>query len=181
MNETTTAPLSSRSAVSRDTVGWNVWQRWTLCIAIGELVRFAAPALAIAMGTVGSWSDTAQVVAAVLAGAVEGAVLGFAQWLALHQSLPALSRRAWVVATSVGAMVAYLLAMLAVALGDVAQEQVGLLLVGALVLGIGFLSSIGVPQWLVLRRQLARSMASLMACDARQIFAMTANGIVVDW
>jgi hypothetical protein len=99
----------------------------------------------------------AQVVAAVLAGAVEGAVLGLAQGLALHRYLPTLSQRAWVVVTALGAMAAYLLAMIAVALGDFAQRHMVLLVVGGVVLGIGFLLSIGLPQWLVLRRHLPKA------------------------
>ena len=90
----------------------------------------------------------------MLVGAIEGAVLGLAQWLALRRALPSVSRRAWVVATALGAMIAYLLAMLAVALGLLVQEQMALLAIGAVVFGVGFLVSIGLPQWLVLRRQL---------------------------
>src|SRR5919202_6179185 len=110
----------------------------------------------MAAGTVERWSDTVQVVAAVLAGAVEGAVLGLAQGRVLHRSLPALSQRAWVLSTALGAMAAYLLAMIAVALGDFAQRHVALLVVGGAVLGIGFLLSIGFPQWLVLPRHLPK-------------------------
>src|SRR3712207_776228 len=34
-----------------------LWWRWTLWTAAGELVGFAAPALAMAAGTVGQWND----------------------------------------------------------------------------------------------------------------------------
>ena len=44
--------------------------------------------------------------------------------------------------------------MLAVALGPLVQEQMILLAIGAVVFGGGLLVSIGVPQWLVLRRHL---------------------------
>jgi hypothetical protein len=84
-------------------------------------------------------------------------VLGLAQGRALHRSLPALSQRTWVLATALGAMAAYLLAMIAVALGDFAQRHVALLVVGGAVLGIGFLLSIGFLQWLVLRRHLPKA------------------------
>jgi hypothetical protein len=67
---------------------WAFWRRWTLFTGAGELIGFAAPALAMAAGTIGSWPDSIQVVAALLAGVVEGAVLGVAQWLALRPSLP---------------------------------------------------------------------------------------------
>jgi hypothetical protein len=148
------APRGSSATAARELVDWSLWRRWTLFTALGELLGFAAPAVVMAAGTVGRWSDTAQTVAAMLAGAVEGAVLGLVQWLALRHALPSLSRRAWVLATALGAMVAYLLAMLAVGLGPIVQQQVALLATGAVVVGVGFLVSIGVPQWLVLRHQI---------------------------
>src|SRR5919202_154359 len=153
----TLTQMGGPATAQRETAGWGLWRRWTLFTAVGELVGFAAPAIVMAAGTVGRWSDTAQLVAAVLAGAVEGAVLGLAQGRVLHRSLPALSQRAWVLSTALGAMAAYLLAMIAVALGDFAQRHVALLVVGGAVLGISFLLSIGLPQWLVLRRHLPKA------------------------
>ncbi|HZG65354.1 MAG TPA: hypothetical protein VEZ12_01330 [Herpetosiphonaceae bacterium] len=148
------APLThvaNRPAVQHGGVNWDMWRRWTLFTALGELVGFSAPAIAMAAGTVAGWNDTTQVVVAVLAGAVEGAVLGLAQWLALRRYLTTLSGWAWVMATAIGAMAAYLLAMIAVALGGSGPYPIALLAVVGVVFGAGFLVSIGFPQWLVLR------------------------------
>src|SRR5690349_17315647 len=92
--------LDCSSTAQRQLVGWKLWLRWTVITAVGELLGFSAPALVMAAGTVGRWSDTAQTVAAVLVGAVEGVVLGAAQWLALCHALPRISRRGWVLATA---------------------------------------------------------------------------------
>lgn len=134
-----------------------LWWRWTIWTAAGELAGFAVPALVMAAGTVGGWNDSVQVGAAVAVGAVEGAVLGLAQWQALCRFLPAISRLSWVVATAFGAMTAYLLAMIAVALIGATTIPLWIVVVACVLIGAGFLLSIGVPQWLVLRRHLPRA------------------------
>ncbi len=154
------APLThvaNRPAVQHGGVSWEMWRRWTLFTALGELVGFSAPAIAMAAGTVAGWTDTTQVVVAVLAGAVEGAVLGLAQWLVLRRYVTTLNGSAWVMATAIGAMAAYLLAMIAVALGASGPYPVALLAIVGVVFGAGFLLSIGFPQWLVLRHYVPRA------------------------
>ena len=131
-----------------------LWRRWTLGTAAGELVGFAAPALVMAAGTMGGWNDTAQLLSILLSGAVEGAALGLAQFIALRPAFPALSGRAWVLGTALGAVVAYLLAMIAVALFGAGTIPVVLLVLAGVALGAGFLVSIGLSQWLVLRKHL---------------------------
>jgi hypothetical protein len=152
-------PLKSdrRPVVMRSAEALELWGRWTLWTAAGELVGFAVPALVMAAGTVGGWTDGIQTGAALAVGAFEGAVLGLAQWQALRDFLPSLGRRSWVLATASGAMTAYLLAMVAVALLGAATIPLWVVVVACVLIGTGFLLSIGVPQWLVLRRHLPRA------------------------
>jgi hypothetical protein len=127
-----------------------LWVRWVLAMTIGELVGFAIP---VAVGA-GAWSlglsDLAIAILVTLAGAGEGAVLGFAQWLALRHTL-AIERRDWVLATGLAAVVAYAIGMLPSNLGDLSRFNSALLIGVGAVLGVIFLVSIGFAQWLVLR------------------------------
>lgn len=134
-----------------------LWWRWTIWTTAGELAGFAVPALVMAAGTVAGWTDSVQVGVAVAVGAVEGAVLGLAQWQMLRRFLPAISRLSWVVATAFGALTAYLLAMVAVVLIGAATIPLPVVIVACVLIVAGFLLSIGVPQWLVLRRHLPRA------------------------
>jgi hypothetical protein len=130
-----------------------LWGRWVLAMTIGELVGFAIPAI---VGTA-AWSlgmsDLAIAILVSLAGAGEGAVLGFAQWLALRRVL-AIDRRDWVLATTLAAVVAYMIGMLPSNLGDLTRFNTAILIGAGLVLGIVFLVSIGFAQWLILRRRI---------------------------
>lgn len=133
-----------------------LWWRWTIWMTIGELVGFAVPAVVMTAGTVGGWSESVQVGAAVAIGAVEGAVLGLAQLQALRTFLPTINWLHWVVATAIGAMVAYLLAMIGVALVGAVIRPIWIV-VASVLIGAGFLLSLGMPQWMVLRRHLPSS------------------------
>jgi hypothetical protein len=134
-----------------------LWWRWTFWTTVGEFVGFAVPALVMAAGTVGQWSDSVQLGAALAIGMVEGSILGLAQWQALRDLLPALGRLSWVLATGLGAVVAYLLVMIAVAVVGAATVPLWIVVAVCVLLGALFLLSIGVPQWLVLRRHLPRA------------------------
>ena len=106
-----------------------LWRRWTLATAAGETAGFLVPAV-VAVLLPGGAGDGIRTVAFVVAGGLEGAVLGWAQARVLREAVPAVSSGAWVMRTA-----------LAVA--------------GGLVL----LASIGVAQWSVLRRHLPGSAA----------------------
>lgn len=137
-----------------------MWWRWVLATAVGEFVGFAVPA---AVGAGAAWTIEKMVgsVAAlamlnvmvmVLAGVVEGAVLGFAQWLVLRRYIQNMARREWVLATALAAGVAWTIGMLPSTLGDLATLIPMVLVGGAVLLGAVFVASIGFAQWLVLRR-----------------------------
>lgn len=128
--------------------------RWILIVTAGEAFGFAVPAL---VGVV-AHDAPAFPVLLPLAGAVEGALLGWAQATVLAKRLPELRRGAWVALTALAAVVAYVAASFLTAAADswlswhwVARTAL-FLTIGAVIL-----LSIGVAQWIELRRHLAQA------------------------
>ncbi len=141
----------SQSALARGQ-GRNLWRRWTLYMAAGELIGFAAPALLVPLALSLGASDFFVGLVMLVAGALEGACLGMAQWLVLCDYLPRLYRWEWTLATAAGAVMAYLLALALNLLRDLADFTAApfwILLAAALLLA--FVLSLGFCQWLVLR------------------------------
>lgn len=143
--------------------GWGLWWRWVLATAGGEFVGFAVPA---AVGAVAAWAlgrmgatfaEIAMVGVMVLAGVVEGAVLGFAQWLVLRRYIQNMARREWVLATALAAGVAWIIGMLPSTLGEMTTVSPMVLIGGAVLLGAVFVASIGFAQWLVLQRYIQKA------------------------
>ena len=122
---------------------------WVTVVAAGELLGFVFPMTAGIL-----WADTPWGVAAIMAaGAIEGAILGLAQWSVMRRDLARLSVGAWVAATASAAAFAYALGFLPSSYATtwtawpvLVQIAVAIPLVAALLL------SIGTAQWLVLRR-----------------------------
>ena len=132
-----------------------LFRRWLLWVGLGESVGFLAPTLA---EFVTSDLPAANVPALVAAGAVEGAVLGWAQAHVLRDAIPALSRAAWVGGTAVAAAFAWFIGLLPSTWTAVwSAWPTGLVVGAAAVAGTLLLASIGFAQWLELRRHLARS------------------------
>lgn len=109
------------------------------------------------------WTVLATALLAVLLGTVlEGAVVGIAQERALRPYCPGLRRGAWVIATSVGAGLAWVVGMVpstVMALATDGSEQaappdLSAALQYALAAGLGLVTGpiLGVAQWVVLRR-----------------------------
>jgi hypothetical protein len=90
----------------------------------------------------------------ILAGIGEATILGTAQWRVLRHALPALSRRAWVGAIAAGAGVAWALGLLPSTLDALVSLPWAFLLAAWVGLAPPLLCTIGVAQWLVLRRHL---------------------------
>ncbi len=103
----------------------------------------------------------------VLAGTfIEGTVVGTAQWLVLRRPLKSIKWRVWVLATAIGAFVAWTLGMIPSTFiftgadtGGASSAQMSDLMVYTLAAVMGFVlgSILGVPQWLVLRRHLPKA------------------------
>ena len=134
----------------------DVWTRWIAWTTVAEVAGFAAPGV-VGVAT-SSREGAAQWLPLVAAGMVEGAALGAGQAHVLRDVLPGLRVRAFVVATSVAAGVAYAVAMLPAAWhGWFADLPVPLLVLLAALGGGVLITSIGTGQWLVLREVLPRS------------------------
>jgi hypothetical protein len=126
------------------------WLAWFRAVTVGECLGFAAPA------TVGvltaHTATTLSVPLLVLAGFVEGGVLGWFQARVLRRLLPGLPAGRWIVATAAAAALSWAIGLVPGILGGSLTEVhpavlVPLVAVGALVL----LLSIGTAQWIVLR------------------------------
>jgi len=124
---------------------------WVLWVTLGETVGFSAPALA-QLAFAGSPIASA---ALILAGAIEGAVLGWTQATVLRVVLPALNRSRWVGATALGAAAAWFVGLLPAEWADVWERwPAAAQLVTAALLATVLLCSLGFAQWFELRRHL---------------------------
>lgn len=150
--------VSWRRAGASRTADRRLLRTWTIWVSVAELAAFSVPVVVGAL----LWDAPGAIFlgAIVVAGAFEGTVLGLAQALVLRRRIAGLSVRRWVIATAVAAAIAYVLGMLPSSLQDAWQgwpQPVQAL--SAVVLAAALLSSIGVGQWLVLRRHLRRAAA----------------------
>jgi hypothetical protein len=132
----------------------SLFQAWVLTVSAAELAGFAVPACAGAL-TAGAAAVVA-VPVVLAAGVVEGFLLGWGQARVLATVVPALRRRQWIAATVAGAVLAYVVGLAPSTFATVwASWPAGVLVGVAVVLGAVLLGSIGVAQWLVLRRHVA--------------------------
>lgn len=125
-------------------------RRWIVVVTLGEALGFAAPAV---VGAVlldkSAWVLVPSLLAA---GAVEGGLLGAAQWWALRAELPGLAWPRWVGITAAGAVTAYAIGLLPSTFWETWSTWPPALQVPLfVVLGLCLLVSIGTAQWLELR------------------------------
>jgi hypothetical protein len=129
---------------------------WVIVVTIAEFLGFAVPATVGAV-TAGEPVRVA-LPALLLAGAVEGAMLGTGQALVLWWALPGLPARRWVWATSAAAVVAYAIGLLPSTFAGVWGDWPPVAVAAAAVpLAVALLASIGTAQWLILRRHVRRA------------------------
>jgi hypothetical protein len=90
-----------------------LWRRWVLANSLGELVGLGLT-FAIGIGLFSGLAEAPGLSAALLSaalmtitGALEGAIVGTAQWLVLKKAFVTLSRSTWVWATIIGAVLAW--------------------------------------------------------------------------
>jgi hypothetical protein len=127
--------------------------RWVLVVTLGEAVGFTVPAAVGVAVTNASWGPLANLLALVLAGSVEGALLGTAQADCLYRWRVLPTRRRWIVGTSVGAAVAWSLGMLP-SMFDL--RWTAATVVGAGVGGLLLFTSLPLAQYFVLRDHVRR-------------------------
>jgi hypothetical protein len=128
--------------------------RWVLVVTLGEAIGFMVPAVVGAAVTAAAWAPLPTLIAMVLAGSVEGAVLGAAQSDCLYRWGVLPLRRRWIAATSLGAAVAWSLGMLL--LGGLNWTIGTVILVG--IGGLILLSSLPLAQYFVLRDHIRRAL-----------------------
>lgn len=148
-----------------------LWLQWIAANALGEL---------LGLGTVGSLgfliaskfdesvsrgATISFALLMIMLGAFEGAVIGWAQWLVLRRIVNRLSIRDWVLASLIGAVMAWTLGMLPstiVNLGSQGQStsldfsEVQIILLASL-MGVILGIILALPQWLVLRKYVVRA------------------------
>lgn len=128
--------------------GGGLRMRWTQAFVTGELVGFAPPALTGAVLVAADAPSVVLVIALVLAGSVEGAVLGWATGRVVGTALPGVRLGQWVAATTCAAAIAWLAGMGGSALIQTAGPWALLVVVPGFAVG---LLAMGVLQWWVLR------------------------------
>lgn len=121
-------------------------------MAAGAVNAFLAPRLAVAGAE--PWVLQGLM---VVAGGVEGALLGIAQWLALRRLLPGIGAGAWTAATALGAATGWLVGSLASAFEPAAASRVELLVLVGAVTGIVLGLALGLAQALVLWKHAAKT------------------------
>jgi hypothetical protein len=155
----TIAPISSLRtrlpAAGKD--DHHVWRRWIAAMMLGELAGFVAPAVAGAIAYKAGVPDAAMLPILVCVGSLEGAALGYAQSGVLAGEIAGFSRRDWTLATTGAAALAWGIGMIPSSLGSFTEEHPAVIIAGALVLAPVLLNTIGVAQWLILRRHVERS------------------------
>jgi hypothetical protein len=127
-----------------------VWS-WVGSVTAGELAGFCVPLLAAAM--VAQRPTTVLVPALVLAGAGEGAILGWSQARVLQRRCRRLSVPRWTGLTSLAAALAWFLGLLPSATADITEAwPTPLLVIAGGVVAMSLLLVLGVAQWWELRR-----------------------------
>jgi hypothetical protein len=150
----------------------NLWLRWTVSNAIGEMLGLGSTfaVIAFAFSRMGDQPGAGMVflsfLVAVASGAIEATIVGLAQWWAMHPWFPTIKRYAWWLGTLIGALLAYVLGYLPSTLMSLGQgssqapvseppQWMTLLLAAGLGMVAGAVLSFA--QWLVLRSKAAHA------------------------
>jgi len=127
---------------------WKFWRNWVIANAAGELLGLGIAALVmLALSrTVPPNPTTAALLAGALImvffGALEGAIVGYAQWIVLRRTL-AVAKSSWILTTAIAAAVAWLLGLLPSSIVNVSPTTAPSLLVTLfLSMGVGAVSGV---------------------------------------
>ena len=146
---------------------WKLWLRWVLANAISEALGLGATLLIGVFLLVQAEPAIGTLPAAalgVLAGtAIEGSIVGTAQWLVLRGPLKRMQWRTWALMTALGACVAWSLGIIpflsSTPDSGAASGEMSDLVVYTLAAGLGLAAGaiLGAPQWLALRHHLPKA------------------------
>jgi hypothetical protein len=152
--------------IERAQVGWRFWLWWVLVSTVGMTMGLFVGFLAGGITQIILFSElgvVGEVLNFTLIGAIFGAILGTNQRYVLRRSAPQFG--GWVLASTVGWA-------MGVAVGAALALVVDEAQIFAMVFAMGG-ASVGIAQWLVLRRQVARA--------GWWVFANTVMGGALGW
>jgi hypothetical protein len=144
-----------------------LWQQWVLATVIAQIISLG---VLIAAHTILQLTASPNLYGILLlAGVLQGSILGLAQWLVLRRYIRNVG--GWLIATIVGALLAWgvgslvdVLMTLFIALSPkVAGAKTIALLEGVFLLGAGVGTIIGFTQWIVLERHIRQSFLWIFA------------------
>lgn len=144
---------------ARSQVGWRFFLLWVLASTVGVIVGHASIFALLVMSQALYAASVERVVVVIvtfsLTGAINGASIGIAQWLVLRRQVTLIGR--WVLASTVGGALGYVVGFAVLGagfdgydLGDIGGFAVLGTLFGIFAV---FGASVGVAQWLILRRR----------------------------
>lgn len=144
-----------------------LWLRWVCANALGEMLGLG---MTLGIGyiifaVVGEpqniWMSLMSFGLMVASGVIEGTIVGFSQWWAMHPWFAPIIRRTWVGATVAGAVTAWFFGSLPFSLMDMSAQSNGapvveppqiVVLLGAAAVGLVAGAVLASLQWLVLRK-----------------------------
>lgn len=162
----------SSTIIQKTSTQWDgkLWLQWILAnaasetVGLGTTLLIGAFLLVQAKPTIGALPAVALGVLA--ATVIEGSIVGTAQWLVLRRPLEKMRWRTWVLATALGACVAWTLGMIPSTLlftgpdsGAAAPGEMSDLMIYTLfaAMGIALGAILGAAQWLALRRHVPKA------------------------
>ncbi|UAK31364.1 hypothetical protein K8O92_26730 [Nocardia asteroides] len=152
-------------------------RRWFVAVTSGEALGFV---LLACVGALIADSSPGVIAAALLiAGAVEGSVLGWFQARVLRSRLRGFAARDWVAATVVGAVVAWTVGLLPLLYGDrIGDWPIGIQMPTVSAGAIVMVFALGVAQWYVLRQWSDRAVLWIWANAVGWITGLSAFLVV---
>jgi hypothetical protein len=146
------SPVMSPNRPGPPSEGAVLWWSWFGWVTVGACAGFAlAAVVAVAAGHAPAPVLTLSL---LLAGAVEGAALGWAQAHVLRRVLPRLPLGRWVSVTSATTVLAWFVGLVPATFGERTVPPVTAWPPLAVLGGVVLLTAVGAAQWTVLRRHL---------------------------
>lgn len=178
----------------------SLWRRWVVANGLGEMVGLGLSGALTVTLIMANESQIGPIVAALVTVVgctlIEGTAVGVAQWRVLRVPLPQMPLRSWWIGTAAGALFAWTLGMLpstvfnmmetagsttAVAATAGPEMSQGVTLLLAALLGAVAGPILGVGQWWVLRRCVARAWQWIPAQAAAWAVGMPLIFQLIDW